>query len=245
VDKLVSRPLPNLEAKAYRRELRHVVERLCDIENPLLNRMERERLIDEVLGEALGFGPLEGPFHDPKLQEIEVHGIADVRVRRNDAWEATDVAFNDRAHLQSILHRIVARSLVPCAELKCGASVEALLPNGFRAHITMPAQGGEDPAVRLWREGHTPDTTDSTPTRYVGPVVSPPPHLVDQFRRLFPCLVRRLHGEGYDGVRPVERGSLRETAIQITQQFSAAEEVPLNDEDQAHLVRCLLAAFSC
>src|ERR1700736_4927589 len=51
VDKLDLSRVTDLAGGTLRREIRLVVERLCDTENPLLNRMERERLIDEVLDE--------------------------------------------------------------------------------------------------------------------------------------------------------------------------------------------------
>ena len=51
VDKLDLSRVSDLAGDTLRREIRLVVERLCDTENPLLNRMERERLIDEVLDE--------------------------------------------------------------------------------------------------------------------------------------------------------------------------------------------------
>jgi len=53
VDKLDLSRVSDLAGDTLRREIRLVVERLCDTENPLLNRMERERLIDEVLDEAM------------------------------------------------------------------------------------------------------------------------------------------------------------------------------------------------
>src|SRR5262245_45350511 len=49
VEKLDLSKISDLAGETVRREVRLVVERLCDTENPLLNRMERERLIDEVL----------------------------------------------------------------------------------------------------------------------------------------------------------------------------------------------------
>src|SRR5262245_62227566 len=59
VDKLDLSRVSDLAGDTLRREIRLVVERLCDTENPLLNRMERERLIDEGLDENFGFGPME------------------------------------------------------------------------------------------------------------------------------------------------------------------------------------------
>lgn len=58
LDKLVSKldlsKVSDLESDTLRREIRLVVERLYDTENPRLGRMERERLIEEVLDEVFG-----------------------------------------------------------------------------------------------------------------------------------------------------------------------------------------------
>src|SRR5437763_16925077 len=72
VDKLDLSRVSDLAGETLRREIRLVVERLCDTENPLLNRMERERLIDEVLDETFGFGPLEVLLKDPTISDILV-----------------------------------------------------------------------------------------------------------------------------------------------------------------------------
>src|SRR5262245_58580112 len=74
VEKLDFTRVKDLASDALRRDIRRVVEHLCDTENPLLNRMERERLIDEILDETLGFGPLEALLKDPTISDILVNG---------------------------------------------------------------------------------------------------------------------------------------------------------------------------
>src|SRR3954453_7755748 len=74
VDKLDLSRVSDLAGDTLRPEIRLVVERLCDTENPLLPRMERERLIDEVLDETFGFGPLEILLKDPTISDILVNG---------------------------------------------------------------------------------------------------------------------------------------------------------------------------
>src|ERR1700728_1201282 len=59
VERLDFTRVRDLSSEAMRRDIRRVIEHLCDTENPLLNRIEREKLIEEVLDETLGFGPLE------------------------------------------------------------------------------------------------------------------------------------------------------------------------------------------
>ena len=91
VDKLDLSRVSDLEGETLRREIRLVVEHLCDTENPLLNRMERERLIDEVLDETFGFGPLEVLLKDPTISDILINGPEQDlrRTPRQDGEDAT------------------------------------------------------------------------------------------------------------------------------------------------------------
>ena len=74
VDKLDLSKIGDLEGDVLRREIRLVVEHLCDTEDTLLNRNERERLIDEVLDETFGLGPLEVLLKDPSISDILING---------------------------------------------------------------------------------------------------------------------------------------------------------------------------
>src|ERR1700693_5506172 len=87
VDKVDLSPVSDLTGDTPRREIRLVVERLCHPETPLLNRMERERLIDEVLDETFGFGPLEMLLKDPTVSDILVNGPYKVFVERRGKLE--------------------------------------------------------------------------------------------------------------------------------------------------------------
>src|SRR5437867_9978006 len=91
VDKLDLSKVSDLAGDTLRREIRLVVERLCDTENPLLNRMERERLIEEVLDETFGFGPLELLLKDPTISDILINGPFKIYVERRGKMERTDV----------------------------------------------------------------------------------------------------------------------------------------------------------
>src|SRR4051794_15025743 len=67
VDKLDLSHVGDLEGEVLRREIRLVVEHLCDTEDTFLNRNERDRLIDEVLDETFGLGPLELLLKEPSV----------------------------------------------------------------------------------------------------------------------------------------------------------------------------------
>src|SRR5262245_19954772 len=82
VDKLDLTKVGDLQGDTLRREIRLVVEHLCDTEETLLNRSERERLIEEVLDETFGFGPLEMLLKDSTISDILINGPKHTFVER-------------------------------------------------------------------------------------------------------------------------------------------------------------------
>ena len=73
-----------------------------------LNQAERTKLIDDVLHELLGLGPLEPLLKDPTITDILVNGSSHVFVERYGILEETPVRFKDERHLLRIIQKIVA-----------------------------------------------------------------------------------------------------------------------------------------
>ena len=109
VDKLDLTKVGELEGDVLRREIRLVVEHLCDTEETFLNRAERERLIEEVLNETFGLGPLEMLLGDHTISDILINGPKNIFVERRGRMEKTSVEFRDNAHLLQIIDRIVSK----------------------------------------------------------------------------------------------------------------------------------------
>jgi pilus assembly protein CpaF len=154
VDKLDLSRVSDLAGETLRREIRLVVERLCDTENPLLNRMERERLIDEVLDETFGFGPLEMLLKDPTISDILVNGPHKVYVERRGKLEKTDVKFRDNDHLLQIIDRIVSK--VGRRVDETSPMVDARLPDGSRVNAIIPPLALDGPSLSIRRFGANP-----------------------------------------------------------------------------------------
>jgi pilus assembly protein CpaF len=154
VDKLDLSRVSDLEGDTLRREIRLVVERLCDTENPLLNRMERERLIDEVLDETFGFGPLEALLKDPTISDILVNGPHKIYVERRGKLEKTDVKFRDNDHLLQIIDRIVSK--VGRRVDETSPMVDARLPDGSRVNAIIPPLALDGPSMSIRRFGANP-----------------------------------------------------------------------------------------
>jgi pilus assembly protein CpaF len=154
VEKLDLSRVSDLAGDVLRREIRLVVERLCDTENPLLNRMERERLIDEVLDETFGFGPLEMLLKDPTVSDILVNGPQKVYVERRGKLERTDVKFRDNAHLLQIIDRIVSK--IGRRVDETSPMVDARLPDGSRVNAIIPPLALDGPTMSVRRFGTNP-----------------------------------------------------------------------------------------
>ena len=82
VDRLDMNRVSEMDPKTLRNEIRGVVEHLCDTENPLLNRNERQRLVNEILDETFGFGPLELLLKDDKIADIMINGPKKIFVEK-------------------------------------------------------------------------------------------------------------------------------------------------------------------
>ncbi|RMG32705.1 MAG: CpaF family protein [Planctomycetota bacterium] len=158
VDKLDLSRLGDLEGDTLRREIRLVVEHLCDTENPLLNRSERERLIEEVLDETFGFGPLEILLKEPGVADIMINGPHSVFIEKDGRIQRANVTFRDDEHLLQILDRIVSK--VGRRVDESNPMVDARLPDGSRLNAIIPPLALDGPAITIRRFGSNPLTLE-------------------------------------------------------------------------------------
>ncbi|QDU97969.1 CpaF family protein [Lignipirellula cremea] len=154
VDKLDLSKVGDLEGDVLRREIRLVVEHLCDTEETFLNRNERERLIEEVLDETFGLGPLELLLKDPSISDILINGPKNIYVERRGKMEKTTVEFRDNAHLLQIIDRIVSK-IGRRVDETC-PMVDARLPDGSRVNAIIPPLALDGAAVSIRRFGSNP-----------------------------------------------------------------------------------------
>ena len=154
VDKLDLSRVGELEGDVLRREIRLVVEHLYDSEDTLLNRNERERLIEEVLDETFGLGPLEMLLKDATISDILINGPKNIYVERQGKIEKTSVAFRDNNHLMQIIDRIVSKVGRRVDEVS--PMVDARLSDGSRVNAIIPPLALDGAAVSIRRFGSNP-----------------------------------------------------------------------------------------
>jgi pilus assembly protein CpaF len=128
-----------------------VVEKLVAEEAIPLTIAERERLIEEVLDEVFGLGPLEPLLKDPSISDILVNGFDNVYIERNGRLIETNVRFKDTAHVRMIIDRIVSnvgRRIDDSSPI-----VDARLPDGSRVCAVIPPISLIGPVLAIRRFG--------------------------------------------------------------------------------------------
>jgi pilus assembly protein CpaF len=154
IDDLDLSLLDNLAPDELSAELRRLIERLAEANRLPLNRIERERLVQEVLDEITGLGPLQPLLADPTISDILVNGHDTVYVERAGMLSKVEVRFKDDAHLMRIINRIVAR--VGRRVDETSPMVDARLPDGSRVNVIIPPLALDGPALSIRRFGARP-----------------------------------------------------------------------------------------
>ncbi|MBN1394262.1 MAG: CpaF family protein [Pirellulales bacterium] len=154
VDKLDLSRVGELDNDTLRREIRLVVEHLCDSEDTLLNRGERDRLISEVLDETFGLGPLEMLLKDPTISDILINGPKSIYCERRGKVEKTNVVFRDNKHLMQIIDRIISK-VGRRVDETC-PMVDARMLDGSRFNAIIPPLALDGACVSIRRFGTNP-----------------------------------------------------------------------------------------
>jgi pilus assembly protein CpaF len=154
VDKLDLSRVGEMEGEVLRREIRLVVEHLCDSEDTLLNRAERDRLVNEVLDETFGLGPLEMLLKDHTISDILINGPKNIYCERRGRMEKTNVTFRDNDHLMQIIDRIISK-VGRRVDETC-PMVDARMADGSRFNAIIPPLALDGACVSIRRFGANP-----------------------------------------------------------------------------------------
>jgi pilus assembly protein CpaF len=158
VDQLDMTKLAQNVNDEVREQIRQIVAALCEESDSLLNFTERQRLVQEILDETFGLGPLEPLLADPYISDILINGPKQVYVERGGQLTLTDVKFKDDGHLLHVIDKIVSPLGRRCDEV-C-PMVDARLKDGSRVNAIIPPLAIDGPVVSIRRFGKDPITWD-------------------------------------------------------------------------------------
>jgi pilus assembly protein CpaF len=151
LDRINLEALSSLAGERARAEIRIAVAKLVDEERTPLSLAEKERVIEEVLDEVFGLGPLEPLLRDPTISDILVTTPKLVYIERGGKLFRTSVEFKDNTHLLRIIEKIVAR--IGRRVDESSPLVDARLPDGSRVNAAIPPVAVDGPLLSIRRFG--------------------------------------------------------------------------------------------
>lgn len=139
-----------------RQEIRGAVGALLAEEKRVLSFAQLDQLIDDVLDELLGLGPLEPLLKDDTVSDILINTPSKVYVERHGRIEKTDVKFQDSRHLIRVINKIV--SAVGRRVDESQPMVDARLADGSRFNAIIPPLAVDGPLVSIRKFSRKPIT---------------------------------------------------------------------------------------
>jgi pilus assembly protein CpaF len=144
MDAAAAAQMPRAQFEA---QLAHWVKELLAEAKIQLNFIEQRALVDQLVADMLGLGPLEPLLQDEAVSDIMVNGPKQVYIERRGRLEMTDVQFRDDQHVMNVITKIVTRigrridESTPLAD--------ARLMDGSRVNVIIPPLAIDGPSISI------------------------------------------------------------------------------------------------
>jgi pilus assembly protein CpaF len=147
VDRIDIGAAARLDREELGRQIGELVGEILREERIRLNQREQKDLVELLLDDMLGLGPLEPMLADETVTDIMVNGPYQVYVERKGKLEITDVKFRDNGHVMNICSRIVSQvgRRVDESQPLC----DARLLDGSRVNIIIPPLAIDGPSISI------------------------------------------------------------------------------------------------
>jgi pilus assembly protein CpaF len=203
-----------------RRGIEAIVDRIMDLRGFVLSRDERMRLVEEVVAEVTGFGPIEPLLQDDSITEVMVNGPKQIFVERRGKIELTKVTFRNEEHVRHVIDRIIA----PLGRRidESSPRVDARLPDGSRVNAIIAPLSLIGPVITIRKFSKRPYTVEDL-TKF-GTATA------EMFEFLKACVEARLNIFVSGGT-----GSGKTTFLNVISSFIPNEHRIVTIEDAAEL----------
>jgi pilus assembly protein CpaF len=208
------------EGADARSRIAGIVDRIITTHEFAVTREEREKLVEEVVHEISGFGPIEPYLADPTITEVMVNGPRQIYIERRGKIERVDVVFLNDEHVRRIIDRIIAPMGRHIDETS--PRVDARLPDGSRVNAIIEPLSLVGPVITIRKFSATPYTVDD--------LIRFGTASAEIFQFLRACVEARLNIFVSGGT-----GSGKTTTLNVISQFIPEGERIITIEDAAEL----------
>ncbi len=160
-DKLIAEIGPSVDfsqTSEMRKKIQRLLDTIIESEGTQLSRADRGRLLEHIVADILGFGPIQPLLDDETVSEVMVNGPRQVYVERKGRLTPTDVTFRDDEHVMRVIDRIISPLGRRCDE--SSPMVDARLPDGSRVNAIIPPLSLIGPVITIRKFSKNPLTTD-------------------------------------------------------------------------------------
>ena len=135
------------QQKMVRETIQQMFDRFVDEDGIVITRVDRQRMLEQILDEILGFGPIQPLLNDDTITEVMVNGPFRVYVERKGKLTLSDVTFQNDDHVMRVIERIIAPIGRRVDESK--PFEDARLPDGSRVNIIIPPLALNGPVITI------------------------------------------------------------------------------------------------
>ena len=200
-------------------QIRAAVMEFLRGETTPLSQAEREEIIEQIVYEVTGCGPLEPLFRDKTISDILVNGPYDIYVERRGKLTRVNTTFRNDAHLLSIIDRIVSK--IGRRVDESSPMVDARLQDGSRVNAIIPPLALDGPVLSIRRFGAGISVKQLVDNGSITP---------DMLQLLSGCVKARLNVLISGGT-----GSGKTTLLNALSSFIPSDERLITIEDAAEL----------
>ncbi len=112
-----------------------------------LPRNERARLVESLINDVLGLGPLEQLLNDPEITEIMINGPRQIYIEQSGKLTLSEVTFESNAQLLQVIDRVV--SSIGRRVDESSPMVDARLKDGSRVNVIIPPLALTGPTMTI------------------------------------------------------------------------------------------------
>jgi pilus assembly protein CpaF len=128
--------ITSLSPQERKQTIERLLHQMIEDERVIIPSEDMERIIEQIINESVGYGPLESLLQDSEITEIMVNGPQEIYIERRGKLTKTNVRFKDEQHVRHIIDRIIAplgrrideSSPMVDARLHDGSRVNAVIP---------------------------------------------------------------------------------------------------------------------
>jgi pilus assembly protein CpaF len=139
--------LGQLDAQTASQEIRDIVAELVAIKNVSMSVAEQEHLVQDIINDVLGYGPLEPLLARDDIADVMVNGAQRVFIEVGGKVQLTNVRFRDNTQLMNICQRIVSQ--VGRRVDEASPICDARLPDGSRVNVIGPPLALDGPTLTI------------------------------------------------------------------------------------------------